>query len=103
MSAFCSGATGINDAGDVIGTFADDVGSRIAGFIYKADTATVYNLDDLIIGDSADLAVWFDIDSTVVPDRVNDAGQISGHIINVWGILDEASDVVGFILNPVEN
>ena len=101
-------AWGINDLGDVVGSHDLDAPNNIvyyrhAAFIYKADTASVYNLDGLVAGSSADLAVWFDNYSDIRPYCINDAGQISGVIYYIGGILGEASGVVGFILNPVEN
>ena len=73
-------ARAINFDGDVTGWTNYETGSR--GFIYLNGIG-VFNLDDMVIGDDADLAVWNS--DAIRPAAINDAvdntsGQISGHI-----------------------
>ena len=87
-----SWADALNDDGDVVGWSKSDVGSR--GFIYL-DGFGMVNLDDLVVGDDADLAIWNanSIDPVDINERaVNSWGQVTGTI--------EAGPNVPFLLTP---
>jgi len=96
-------ALGINNAGDVVGLLPDirnrKTGwTRAPGFIYLEGKKTLYNLDNLVVGTSADLAVWRHGASIIRPRRINSSGQIAGDLYNVpLGYVPR-----GFLLKPMQ-
>lgn len=93
-----SAGWGINDAGDVVGIYDRDATTgRFPGFVYLADEQRLQSLDSVVSGSSEDLAVWFASGSRTQPDRINNAGQIGGFLMN-----SALSDnTIGFLLTPV--
>ena len=73
-------AHAVNDVGDVTGY------SSNRGFVYLDGLGT-FNLDDMVVGDDADLAIW-NAGTSIYPAAINDpldvstSGEISGYIWN---------------------
>ena len=87
-----SGANGINNHGDVVGSMDSD------GFVYLEAFQQLVNLDAAVVGDDMDLSLWLHEKSTKKAQRINDAGQIAGDLSNY--------DVLGFglhafVLTPI--
>jgi hypothetical protein len=83
-----SEAYGINNHGDVVGTGI----SYGCGFVYLEGSGLV-NLDDAVTGD---LGLWFDAETIIDPQRINDSGQIAGRAY--IGLVGASQ---AFLLTPV--
>ena len=86
-----SDACGINNHGDVVG-----VGDGWSGFVYLEGLGSLVNLDEAVTGDIDDLIAWFDADTSIEPQRINDSGQIAGH-----AFLGLVGTRQAFLLTPV--
>lgn len=99
-------ATGINNLGDVVGrsssyvrgtSLKTDPGPHRQAFLFLEETQTVYDLDDALVGDPADLALWFQDETAPLDLRINDAGVIVGE----FEVRDGGPTPIPFILTPV--
>jgi uncharacterized membrane protein len=85
-------AYGINKHGDVVGRYPT------GGFVYLEEFQQLVNLDNAVVGDETDLSLWFHETSSKWPQRINDAGQIVGDLIN-YDVL--VSGRHAFVLTPI--
>ena len=91
FSGKISQAYAINESGEVVGKSFN--GAAYRGFIY-IDEFGMVNLDDLVVGDDADLGDWSA--GNVYPRAINNSGVISGYFTGPG----DAVPKVPFVLTP---